>query len=195
MARDERRIREPTDANCQVEARIDEIDHLIVETYTDAQAGVLEAKARDLWNQIICAEVDGAGYGELAERLFLVGRNLAHGLAGLGQDALAAAVEACACFGKGKASRGPVEEAHAELFLQPPNVVRHRGLRDVQFARRFAEGACVDDAFEHGHMTKRFHDCIDGCSLRRTIISFQPVLFPFHWAGRIAPWLTRKGPQ
>jgi hypothetical protein len=149
-ADDQGRIRHRGHPKREVESLLDEIDHASRHRHIDRNLGILRRELRN-------------GLGDLQRhrrrrvepqrparlRLQLLGGLL--GVVDSRQDTNAAIVIGLTSLGHADASRGPIEQAHAESVLCRLNVQGDGARRHVEGARRASKAATVD------HLHKRCH--------------------------------------
>ena len=118
-----------SDADCQVETLLHEIDDAIGERYVEAHLGMPREKLGDRRRHVAHAEIhrgrepDGAARHDRGAGSFLLR------LGEVGEQLHRALIEGAAAFGEADAPRGAIEKPRLQVRLQLGDVARSRGSR------------------------------------------------------------------
>ena len=168
-ARDPVRIGEPADADRDVDARVDQVDHRVVHQQAQAQLRRLGQQRRQRGREVVGeadrrrhAQLAGGRVARLLQRLRRRARRLQH--------ALAVRVVALAGLGQRELARRAVQQRHAAVLLQRADRLADGRRAHAQAARGGAHRAGVDHLGEHGQRLQVIHRFVS-CSFKVMAIS------------------------
>lgn len=157
---DQRRIRQPPDADGEVHALLHQVDPPVGEQEVALHLGVAPQVLRQERGDVQMAEGGGRGDGEAAGGAQPVGLREILGLLHLGQDAAGAVEVAGPRIGQLDGAGGPLEQPQAEMLLQRRHLPRDGRGREAEMPRGGREALAVGDGDEGRHGGETVHGII-----------------------------------
>ena len=157
LARDQAGIAQRADADAQVETGADQIQDLVVEVHAELHPRMQGEEFRQQRRDVLAPERGRDGHPQGAADL---GGGLAQAAGERFQilHQRAPLLGERGAFGRGvQLARGPVQQAHAELALQPLEALAGHRHRQVEAARRGADRAEVEHAQEQAEVADTIH--------------------------------------
>ena len=158
-ARHERGVHQRAQADAQVGALLDQVDHAVGDGELDLHLGVARKEVRQRRRELVHAERGADVHAQQPARLGAEARDLVLRLGDVGEDALAAMEIGLALGCQGEPARRAIEQAHAEAVLQARHQLGDRRGREAEVARGDGKAAQLDRAHEGGHIARATHLC------------------------------------
>src|SRR5258708_2713775 len=136
------------DADRQIEALLDQIDHAIGERHIEAHLWMTREKFGDRRRDMVHAEIYRGGEPDGAARHYRRARSLLLCLGEIGEQLHRALVEGAAALRQAYAPRGAIEKARLQMTLELGDMPGRGGGRQAQAVRRPGEAARFKDLGE-----------------------------------------------
>ena len=159
LARHEARIAQPSDANGDVDAFLDKVDHPVGRQQVELHQRIARQELRQHRGELVGGEGQRRRHAQYAVRRAAVAGDLRLERLDLAHDALGTGVENLALLGEVQRPRRALQESHAKPGLEPRDELADRRWCQPEARRGGGKALEIDDPHEGGHFARVIDHC------------------------------------